>query len=82
MKLKQHLIEGDPIGREPGLDAFHAQAMRQRVILEAQDAERDGFGDSEREGFSRAITLWWLRPSRHVSPPVSASASASTQRTR
>jgi len=62
MDFKRQLIEGDPVAREPGLDAFHAQAMRQRVILEARDAEREGFRDEEREGFSRAITLWWLRP--------------------
>src|SRR5205823_3989987 len=60
--LKQQLIEGDPIAREPELDEFHAQTMRQRVLLEARDAARRGFRDSEREGFSRAITLWWLRP--------------------
>lgn len=54
MELKQILREGDPVAREPGLDAFHAQAMRQRVLLEAR-AER-----AERAGFSRAT--WWLRP--------------------
>jgi hypothetical protein len=69
MDLKQILREGDPIAREPALDAFHAQSMRQRVMLEV--AEREGFsragvtereGFVEREGFTRAFTLWWLRP--------------------
>src|SRR6185436_17148446 len=52
MDLKHHLIEGDPVAREPGLDEFHADAMRQRMLLEAR---------MEREDFSRATT-WWLRP--------------------
>jgi hypothetical protein len=56
MKLKQYLIEGDPVAREPELDEFHAQTMRQRVLLETRGVERDG--QMEREGFSRA----WLRP--------------------
>ncbi len=47
---KKLLVEGDPVAREPELDAFHAQAMRQRVLLEARRSERDGL--------SRA----WLRP--------------------
>jgi len=48
--LKQQLIEGDPVAREPELDDFHAQTMRQRMLFEAR---------AEREGFSRA---WRLRP--------------------
>lgn len=60
MDLKHHLSESDPVAREPGLDAFHVDAMRQRVLREARDAEREGVGDAERKGFSRA---WWLRPS-------------------
>ena len=50
MKLKQHLIAGDPVTREPELDAFHAQAMRQRVLLEAATQP------------AVAPALWWLRP--------------------
>jgi len=50
MELKQILSEGDPVAREPELDAFHADAMRQRVLLEAR---------AEREDVSRTA---WLRP--------------------
>ena len=59
MDLKRRLIDGDPVAREPELDAFHAQTMRQRVVLEARTGEREGF--PEREGFSRA-TASWLQP--------------------
>ena len=52
---KRYLIDGDPVAREPELDAFHVQTMRQRVLLEAQLLERS----SEREDFGRAS---WLRP--------------------
>ena len=55
---RRHLIDGDP-ARDGGLDAFHADTMRQRVLLEARAAEREGL--MEREGFSRALA-WWLRP--------------------
>jgi hypothetical protein len=47
---RRHLVDGDPIAREPELDAFHAQAMRQRVLVEAQTQP------------SAAAALWWLRP--------------------
>jgi hypothetical protein len=50
MDLRKSLIEGDPVAREPELDAFHAQTMRQRVLLEARNTER-----VEREGLSRAF---------------------------
>jgi hypothetical protein len=60
MELNQILPDGDPIAREPGLDAFHAEAMRQRVLLEARNSEREGFG--EREWFTRAFARPWLRP--------------------
>src|SRR5580765_4494495 len=56
---KKFLVDGDPAAREPGLDEFHANAMRQRMLLEVR-AEREA-GSVEREGFSRA-TAWWLRP--------------------
>ena len=59
MDLKHRLSEADPVTREPGLDTFHVDAMRQRVLLEARRAEREGVGDAERGGFSRA---WWFRP--------------------
>src|ERR1043166_5650320 len=57
MDLRKHLIESDPVSSEPELSALDAQMMRQRVILEARNAERESFW--EPEGFSRA---WWLRP--------------------
>ena len=56
MDFKQQLIDGDPVAREPGLDEFHAQAMRQRMLLEA-GAER-----VEREDGSRTFGRPWLRP--------------------
>jgi len=48
--LKQHLIDGDPVAREPGLDPFHAQTMRQRVLVEACNQP------------AAAPAFWWLRP--------------------
>ena len=57
MDLRKHLIDSDPVSSEPELSAFDAQMMRQRVILEARNAERERFW--EPEAFSRA---WWLRP--------------------
>jgi hypothetical protein len=59
MNLKQQLTAGDPVAREPQFDEFHARTMRQRVLLEARTAEREGA--AAREGFSRAFG-WWLRP--------------------
>ena len=50
MTLKQRLTDGDPVALEPELDAFHAQTMRQRVLLEA----------SSQPASARA--LWWLSP--------------------
>jgi hypothetical protein len=50
MNLKQQLLDGDPVAREPELDAFEAQAMRQRVLVEARNQP------------STAPGLWWLRP--------------------
>jgi|SRR6185436_19804056 len=59
---KTLLVDGDPVAREPGLDAFHANAMRQRMLLEARmEREDSSRADLAREGFSRA-TAWWLRP--------------------
>ena len=49
MDFKQQLIDGDPVAREPGLDAFHADTMRQRMLLESRNAPL------ERDGFSRAL---------------------------
>ena len=45
------LAEGDPVAREPELDVFHAQTMRQRVVLESR-SER-----VEREVLSRALAV-------------------------
>lgn len=54
MDLRKQLIDGDPVAREPELDAFHAQTMRRRVVLEAR---------AERERSSGAFTrAWWLQP--------------------
>ena len=50
MTLKRYLAEGDPVAREPELDAFHAQLIRQRVIVEAHTQPSAG------------PALWWLRP--------------------
>jgi hypothetical protein len=49
MNLKQHLIDGDPVAREPELGGFHADAMRQRMLAEAVIEPT-------------APVLWWLRP--------------------
>jgi hypothetical protein len=51
MDLKPHLIDGDPLAREPELDALHAQAMRQRVTLEARN-----------QAAAAASARWWLQP--------------------
>jgi hypothetical protein len=49
MNLTQHLIDGDPVAREPELDTFHADAMRQRMLVEAKQPPA-------------AAPLWWLSP--------------------
>src|SRR2546430_15365894 len=48
--LKQRLIDGDPVAREPERDAFDAQAIRQRVLVEARNQP------------AAAPAFWWLRP--------------------
>ena len=60
MDLRKQLTDADPAAREPELDAFHAQTMRQRVVLEARHAKRTE--RTEREGFSRAFSRAWLQP--------------------
>ena len=49
MNLKQHLIDGDPVAREPELGAFHADAMRQRMLTEAKQQPA-------------TTPFWWLSP--------------------
>jgi len=58
MDLRKQLTDADPAAREPELDAFHAQTMRQRVLLERERVSRAAEERMEREGFSRA----WLQP--------------------
>jgi hypothetical protein len=50
MNLKQHLLDADPVSRDPELDAFHAQTMRQRIVLEAAAQP------------AASPARWWLRP--------------------
>jgi hypothetical protein len=47
--LKQQLVDGDPLARERGLNAFDAQRIRHRIMAEPRTAPAD-------------ILSWWPRP--------------------
>jgi hypothetical protein len=51
MNIRQQLVDGDPVAREPELDAADAAAIRQRVLVEARAA-----------GVSASPRLWWFSP--------------------
>jgi len=48
--LKQLLVEGDPIAREPGLNDVEIQAMRRTIVVEA------------RRQTAPAAMAWWPKP--------------------
>ena len=50
MKLKQYLVDGDPVARERELDARDAQTIRARILVDARNQP------------ATAPALWWLRP--------------------
>ena len=47
--LKQQLVDGDPLAREGGLNAFDAQRIRHRITAEPRTPPADGLP-------------WWPRP--------------------